>query len=169
MGLNKFVLYLIIMSKILSNRLVFDRNVKDSLKSRTRHKRTSGNEVRYQVSDVANIENTTLKQFLSHVDTKQDLTTYLTKYVKDDDRRKKYVVTHDLISESDIDNYADDMKSHDHEETILILQALDVIKMDPFMECVGFSPGTNVSSSCTLFTITATGWLLNFLITGCCL
>ena len=112
------------------------------------HKRTSGNEVRYQVSDVTNIENITLKQFLSHVDTKQDLTTYLTKYVKDDlhKRAKKYVVTHDLISESNIDNDADDMKSHDHEEadTPLILQAIDVTKIDPFMECVVYSPDTDV-------------------------
>ena len=52
-------------------RLVIDRYVKDSLKSRTRHKRTSGNENRYQMSDV------TFKHFLSHIDTKQDLTNYL--------------------------------------------------------------------------------------------
>ena len=88
-------------------RLVFDRYVKDSLKSRTRHKRTLGNENRYQMSDV------TFKQFLSHIDTKQDLTNYLTKYAKDHlhNRGKKYVVTHDLTSESNIANYVDDMKA----------------------------------------------------------
>ena len=129
-------------------RLVFDRYVKDSLKARTRHKRTSGNEIRYQVSDVTNIENITLKQFLSHIDTKQDLTNYLTKYAKDHlhNRGKKYVVTHDLTSESNIVNYADDMKSHDHEEadTLLILQAINIAKTDPFTECVVYSPDTDV-------------------------
>ena len=99
-------------------RLVFDRYIKDSLKSRTRQKRTAGNEIRYQVSDVTNIENITLKQFLSHIDTKQDLTIYLSKHVKDHlrNRGKKYVVTYDLTSESDIANYADEMRCHDHEE-----------------------------------------------------
>ena len=54
------------------------------------------------------------------------------KYAKDHlhNRGKKYVVTHDLTSESNIVNYADDMKSHDHEEadTLLILQAINIAK-----------------------------------------
>ena len=127
--------------------MVFDRYGRDFLKSRTRHKRTPGNEIHYQVSDITNIENITLKQFLSHIDTKQDLTNYLTKYAKDHlhNRRKKYV-THDLTSESNIANYADDMKSHDHEEadTLLILQAINVAKTDPFAESVVYSPNTDV-------------------------
>ena len=32
---------------------------------------------KYQVSDATNIENIALKQFLSHIDTKQELTKYL--------------------------------------------------------------------------------------------
>ena len=38
-------------------RLVFDRYIKDSLKSRIRKKRTSGKEVRYKISDATNIAN----------------------------------------------------------------------------------------------------------------
>ena len=57
-------------------RLVFDRYVKDSLKARTRRKRTSCKEVRYKISDATNICNITLKQLLSHIDTKQDLAIY---------------------------------------------------------------------------------------------
>ena len=58
-------------------RLVFDQYIKDSLKSRTRKKRTSGKEVRYKISDATNIANISLKQLLSHIGTKQDLTIYL--------------------------------------------------------------------------------------------
>ena len=55
-------------------RLVFDRYIDGSLKSRTRHKRTGGDEVRYHISDETNIENIPLKKLLSHISTKQDLT-----------------------------------------------------------------------------------------------
>ena len=46
----------------------------ESLKSRTRAKRTSGKAVRYQVIDSTNICRITLKQLLAYVLTKRDLT-----------------------------------------------------------------------------------------------
>ena len=59
--------------------LVFDRYIKGSLKERTRSYRTSGEQVRYRVTDETCLSNTTMKKFLSHIETKQDLTTYLSK------------------------------------------------------------------------------------------
>ena len=54
-------------------RLVFDRYISHSLKSRTRKKRTSGNEVRYKIPDDGVI-GVCLKQLLSHIEPKADLT-----------------------------------------------------------------------------------------------
>ena len=127
---------------------MFHRHVEGSLKSRTRHKRTSGNEIRYQVTDITSIEYVTLKQFLSHIETKQDLAVYLSNYVikEFDAINVKYTVTYDLQSESKIDTYADEMKHHDHREadTLLVLQAIDIARNDPFTECVIYSPDTDV-------------------------
>ena len=47
-------------------RLVFDRYFQNSLKSRTREKRTCGQGIRYQISATTDISNITLKQLLSH-------------------------------------------------------------------------------------------------------
>lgn len=58
-------------------RLVFDRYVKDSLKARTHRKRASGTGVRYRISDKTSISNVNLKQLLSHIETKQEITIYL--------------------------------------------------------------------------------------------
>ena len=57
-----------------------------------------------------------------------------------------FVVTYDLCSETNIAEYPDTLKTHDHEEadTLLILQAIDVATSDPFAECVIFSPDTDV-------------------------
>lgn len=100
------------------------------------------------MSDATNIENISLKQFLSHIDTKQELTKYLSTKIISSFKKSgtNYVVTCDLSSESNIEEYRDEMKAHDHEEadTLLILQALDVAKRDPFTECVVYSPDTDV-------------------------
>ena len=64
-------------------RVVFDRYKTDSLKVRTRVKRTSGKNVRYQVIDSTNICGISLKQLLLYVLTKRDLTVYLSKYLED--------------------------------------------------------------------------------------
>ena len=58
-------------------RLGFDRYVKDSLKARTHRKRASDTGVRYRISDKTSISNVNLKQLLSHIETKQEITVYL--------------------------------------------------------------------------------------------
>ena len=84
----------------------------ESLKFRTSAKRASGKAVRYQVIDSANICGITLKQFLSHVLTKRDLTVYLSKYLKDyfEDSNLQYVLSYDNKSVG----YSNELLKHDH-------------------------------------------------------
>ena len=58
----------------------------------------------------------------------------------------KYVFTHHLTGKSKIANYADDMKTNDHEEakTLLKLQAIDITKTDPFTKCMVYSSDTDL-------------------------
>ena len=58
-------------------RLLFDRYVQGSLKHKMRAKRTGGNEVQYHVDDTINLAKIPLKQFLSHIQIKSELTDYL--------------------------------------------------------------------------------------------
>ena len=48
-----------------------------SLKSKTREDCTSGIQIQYKIEDDTNIENIASEKFLSHVNTKRDLTKYL--------------------------------------------------------------------------------------------
>ena len=127
-------------------RVVFDRYKTESLKSRTRAKRTSGKAVRYQVIDSASIYGITLKQFLSHVLTKRDLTVYLSQYLKDyfEDSNRQQALSYETKSVSNIVGYSNELQEHDHEEadTLLILHAVDTAKLNPFSKCVVYSPDT---------------------------
>lgn len=59
---------------------------------------------------------------------------------------KRYVVTYDLVSETNIPNFAPEMTVHDHEEadTLLIFHCHDIAREDPFTECIVLSPDTDV-------------------------
>ena len=57
--------------------LIFDRYIEQSLKQRMRNKHTGGDEIHYHVEDTTNLSNIPLKQFLSHIKTKEELTAYL--------------------------------------------------------------------------------------------
>ena len=59
--------------------LVFDNSVDSSLKETMRKKRTGEVTVRYKVNDKTCLEHLSLKSFLSHIQTKNELTTYLSK------------------------------------------------------------------------------------------
>ena len=53
--------------------VIFDRYIERSLKSKTRDARTSGIQVRYKVADDTCIEHISTSQFLSHIETKNEL------------------------------------------------------------------------------------------------
>ena len=58
-------------------RVVFDRYVKKSLKTQTRISRTKGYSTVYRVMDETKIDDLETKSFLSSIETKNDLTKYL--------------------------------------------------------------------------------------------
>ena len=128
--------------------VIFDRYIQNSLKSRTRHHRTSGKEVRYRVKNETSIANTSLKQFLSHADTKQDLTIFLSHKVVERfiSLGINFVVTFDTKSLTNIDDLEMNLNVHDHEEadTLIVLHTVEIAKRIPFCECVIFSPDTDV-------------------------
>ena len=128
--------------------LVFDRHLHESLKSNTRHHHTSGKEVRDKITDETNLVNTTMKIFLSHIDTKQELTVYLAQkaIAKFSEIGMSYIVTYDIMSVTNIDDVAFGIDVHDHEEadTLLILHGVKVSHRLPFCECIIYSPDTDV-------------------------
>ena len=129
-------------------RLVFDRYISQSLKSRTMKKRTSDNEIKYKVSDMGNISNVPLKQLLANIETKRELTIYLTECSQQalQDEGLNFSITHNLVTITNIRDFNMELKSHDHEEadTLLVLHAIDAAKHDIFTECYVFSPDTDV-------------------------
>ena len=58
-------------------RVLFDRYDGLSLKSKTTEDRTSGIQIQYKIEDDTNIKNITSEKFLFHINTKRDLTKYL--------------------------------------------------------------------------------------------
>ncbi|XP_066928999.1 uncharacterized protein [Clytia hemisphaerica] len=127
-------------------RLVFDRYISQSLKSRTRKKRTSGNEVRYIVTSDSDISKKPLKQLLAHIETKQALTEYLAEFtMKAMMDTVQIAITYSQQTISNI-QLSDDLMRHDHEEadTLIVLHALNVAKNDPFSDCVVVASDTDV-------------------------
>ena len=128
--------------------LLFDRYIQSSLKARTRRHRTSGKEVRYKVCDETKLTHTNLKQFLSHIETKQELTIYLASKAIDQLSvgEKQFAVTYNTMSTTNIEGLTIDLQLHDHEEadTLLILHSVEVAKRIPFCDCTVYSPDTDV-------------------------
>ena len=123
------------------------RYIDQSLKTRTRKKRTSGNEVKYKITSNSDISKKSLKQLLAHIETKQALTEYLAKYTMDSLKDSfQIAVTFSKQTITNIPNLSADLRNHDHEEadTLLVLHAIDVAKTNPFNECVVVSPDTDV-------------------------
>ena len=131
-------------------RLIFDRYLTSSLKEKTREKRTAGNEIKYRVSDNTNIANVPLKQFLSHIDTKAELTTYLSQKALthfQNETSIRFDVIHDTVAESNFEDFSEDLKKHDHEEadTLIVLHALDASNSNRQVDSLHvISPDTDV-------------------------
>ena len=128
-------------------RLVFDKYISTSLKSQMRIKRTKGKTTYYHVKDRTLIKNITLKDFLSDVRTKEELTEYLAQKIlhhsrSQFNRLKKCIVTYGTISEGNIDVPAS-LLTHSQEEadTVMLLHAANVPKDVDLVVC---SPDTDV-------------------------
>ena len=129
-------------------RLVFDRYITCSLKSRTRKKRKSGYEIRYHIADDTDIANISLKQLLSHIETKQQLTIYLSECVISEFERLgiDYVVSYDSISKTNQECLSSEILHHSHEEadTLSIMYCWEIARRNPLNQCIVYSPDTDV-------------------------
>ena len=127
--------------------LIFDRYIASSLKGQTRDKRTGSVVTRFKISDHTLIDNVSLKTLLSHVETKKELTAYLSqKFVEACEQAgKKYVVVYENLSRFNV-TVSSEVECHTHEEadTLLVLYGVDVAKINPFQELVVCSPDTDI-------------------------
>ena len=128
-------------------RLVFDRYIKTSLKEQMRTKRTKGKSTYYHVKDNTLIQNISLKDFLSDIRTKGELTEYLADKVlhhskSSNNRLKKLMVTSGTQTKGNVDIPCS-LLTHSQEEadTLLLLHALNV---SSDADLVVSSPDTDV-------------------------
>lgn len=85
-----------------------------------------------------------MKQLLSHTETKQDLTVYLAEKTINalEEININYILTYDTIRRTNLDNFSDFMTAHDHEEadTLLILHcSLIALFILQIQMCFSFS------------------------------
>ena len=103
---------------------------------------------RYKVTDNTNICGTTSKRFLSHVKTKNELTNYLAEKAISNFENVNggYAVSYATKCISNLEDFAQEMMTHDHEEahTLLLLHAADVSTRNPFTELRIYSPYNDV-------------------------
>ena len=99
---------------------------------------------RYQVTDNTNISGTTSKKFLSHVKTKNELTNYLAENAITNLKNVNggYAVSYATKCISNLEDFAQEMMTHDHEEadSLLLLHAADLSARNPFTELHIYSP-----------------------------
>ena len=114
-------------------RLVFDRYITCSLKSRTRKKRTSV--IRYYIAGDTNIANISLKELLSHIETKQQFTVCLLERVISKFERLgiDYVVGYYSIS-----------KTNQEADTLLIMHCWEIARRITLNQCSICSADTDV-------------------------
>jgi hypothetical protein len=136
------------LSKMADNydevRLVFDRYLDTSLKEQMRRKRTRGKSTYYHVKDTTLIQNISLKDFLSNIKTKAELTTYLAAKSTDHSKspRNQMMVTSGTQTKGNT-CVPTALITHNQEEadTLLLLHAHSI---DKNAEVVIASPDTDV-------------------------
>ena len=91
----------------------------------------------YKVTDNTIISGTTSKTFLSHINTKNDLTIYLAEkaITNFENVNGGYAVSCTTKCISDLEDFAQEMMTHDHEEldTLPLLHAADYFTCTPLM------------------------------------
>ena len=114
--------------------VIFDRYDADSLKNVTRKDRTKEfNALHYKVADSTRIAHLDPKEFLTSIQTKSELTKYLSEKLVQQLKvdyiviHHKYLITNILDLDPSLRNY-----SHEEADTEIVLTTLDVSKRDPF-------------------------------------
>ncbi|KAK1887187.1 putative FKBP-type peptidyl-prolyl cis-trans isomerase [Dissostichus eleginoides] len=96
-----------------------------SLKSATRDKRRQGKAIQYQVRDDTNIKHIPLSRFLSHDQTKADLTEYLAAKILEYNRgSSKLIITSASGNTRSIKDLLFEENNHEEADTLLIHQAV---------------------------------------------
>ena len=133
--------------------LVFDTYRAGSLKNTTRHNRRRGRDpVKYQVRDETNIRHITLRQFLSHDETKAELTEYLAKktlnYNKDSPKLIIVSAAGHTRSNRDVGHFPDN--NHEEADTLMICLGVSETERNSLsseretLSLTFFSPDTDV-------------------------
>ena len=123
--------------------LVFDRYIEGSLKECRREKKSGGKATRYIIKDSTSLVGAKMKELLSYILTKKDLTIYLAEHsvdVSDDaGKQERKCIT-------DIPQYPDELLQHNQEEadTSILPQAKNVTDLDPFTDFYVVSLDTDV-------------------------
>ena len=127
-------------------RVIFDRYDTDSLKNVTRKDRTKQfNAVHYEVTDSTIITHLDTKEFLASIQTKSELTKYLSERLVQQ-LKVDYVVIHHICLITNIPDLDPSLRNCSHEEadTGIVLNAFDVSKRDPFTDLVISCSDTDV-------------------------
>ena len=118
------------------------------MKEQCREKRSSGKQIKYILKDSTLLEGIKIKDFLLHIETKSNRTTYLAEHAITalKESVKRIGVVYQTKGVSNIENYPQELLQHNHDEadTLLILQAKNVCDMNPFCEVYISSPDTDV-------------------------
>lgn len=126
--------------------LVFDTYHSDSLKNKTREKRQQGKApIQYQIRDDTNIKHVVMSRFLSHSQTKADLTEYLAEKTLLYNRNSPKLVIASACGHTR-NNSTLHVEDNNHEEadTLMIHQTVLASQRNPHAELMFFSPDTDV-------------------------
>ena len=125
-------------------RLVFHRYIKGSLKEHTREKRRGRKPIGYIIKDSTSLVGVKMKEFLSHILTKKDLTIYLAEHCVDalSKVRKQFAVVFDAKCITNIRQYPEELLQHNQAEadSLISLQAKNITDLDPFTDLYVVSP-----------------------------
>ncbi|KAK5903111.1 hypothetical protein CgunFtcFv8_006920 [Champsocephalus gunnari] len=126
--------------------LVFDTYRTDSLKSATRDKRRQGKAIQYQVRDDTNIKHIPLSRFLSHDQTKADLTDYLAAKILEYNRgSSKLIITSASGNTRSNKDLLFEENNQEEADTLLIHQAVLASHRNPAdAQFMFFSPDTDI-------------------------
>ncbi len=128
--------------------VVFDTYKTDSLKNRTRQKRRKGNDpVQYQVRDETSIRHITLSRFLSHNQTKSDLTEYLAEKILEFNKDSSKLIITSAAGRTRCNRDVGPLPDNNHEEADTLMICLGVSATERNSKdahMTFFSPDTDV-------------------------
>ena len=126
--------------------LVFDTYKADSLKQKTREKRRQGKDpVQYQIADDTNIKHIPMGRFLSHENTKADLTIYLAEATLEYNANSpKLIITSASGHTRSNQSMQFDPNNHEEADTLMISLAVAASQRYPEAQPVFFTPDTDV-------------------------